>query len=124
MQITSYAMNYYNTPAQSNNKANDVENNADNSVSSGDKTANAENNTQNNDKNAGQKNIGEPPFRSRCFFLSVPTTMRFVQKLRLKLNEKAGKRFMQNFVRSTHLRVRNLNPVTSNGLFVRWKFIS
>ena len=61
MQITdtSYAMNYYNTPAQSNNKANDVENNADNSVSSGDKTANAENNTQNNDKNAGQKNIGE-----------------------------------------------------------------
>lgn len=52
-------MNYYNTPAQSNNKANDVENNADNSVSSGDKTANAENNTQNNDKNAGQKNIGE-----------------------------------------------------------------
>ncbi|MDD0855235.1 putative metalloprotease CJM1_0395 family protein [Campylobacter magnus] len=59
MQITSYAMNYYNTPAQSNNKANDVENNVDNSVSSGDKTANAENNTQNNDKNAGQKNIGE-----------------------------------------------------------------
>ena len=61
MQITdtSYAMNYYNTPAQSNNKANDVENNADNSVSSGDKTASAENNTQNNDKNAGQKNIGE-----------------------------------------------------------------
>lgn len=59
MQITdtSYAMNYYNTPAQSNNKANGVENNADNS--SGDKTANAENNTQNNDKNAGQKNIGE-----------------------------------------------------------------
>lgn len=52
-------MNYYSTPAQSNNKANDVENNADNSVSSGDKTANAENNTQNNDKNAGQKNIGE-----------------------------------------------------------------
>ena len=52
-------MNYYNTPAQSNNKANDVENNADNSVSSGDKTASAENNTQNNDKNAGQKNIGE-----------------------------------------------------------------
>ena len=52
-------MNYYNTPAQSNNKANGVENNADNSVSSGDKTANAENNTQNNDKNAGQKNIGE-----------------------------------------------------------------
>ena len=35
MQITSYAMNYYNTPAQSNNKANGVENNADNSVSSG-----------------------------------------------------------------------------------------
>ena len=61
MQITdtSYAMNYYNTPAQSNNKANGVENNADNSVSSGDKTANAENNTQNNAKNAGQKNIGE-----------------------------------------------------------------
>lgn len=59
MQITSYAMNYYNTPAQSNNKANGVENNADNSVSSGDKTASAENNTQNNDKNAGQKNIGE-----------------------------------------------------------------
>ena len=59
MQITSYAMNYYSTPAQSNNKANDVENNADNSVSSGDKTASAENNTQNNDKNAGQKNIGE-----------------------------------------------------------------
>ena len=57
MQITdtSYAMNYYNTPA--NNKG--AENNADNSVSSGDKTANAENNTQNNDKNAGQKNIGE-----------------------------------------------------------------
>ena len=52
-------MNYYNTPAQSNNKANDVENNADNSVSSADKTSNAENNTQNNDKNAGQKNIGE-----------------------------------------------------------------
>lgn len=59
MQITSYAMNYYSTPAQSNNKANGVENNADNSVSSGDKTANAENNTQNDDKNAGQKNIGE-----------------------------------------------------------------
>lgn len=61
MQITdtSYAMNYYSTPAQSNNKANGVENNADNSVSSGDKTSNAENNTQNNDKNAGQKNIGE-----------------------------------------------------------------
>ncbi|MDD0848740.1 putative metalloprotease CJM1_0395 family protein [Campylobacter sp. 46490-21] len=57
MQITdtSYAMNYYNTPA--NNKG--AENNTDNSVSSGDKTANAENNTQNNDKNAGQKNIGE-----------------------------------------------------------------
>ena len=54
MQITSYAMNYYSTPAQSNNG---VENNADNS--SGDKTSNAENNTQNNDKNAGQKNIGE-----------------------------------------------------------------
>ena len=52
-------MNYYSTPAQSNNKANGVENNADNSVSSGDKTASAENNTQNNDKNAGQKNIGE-----------------------------------------------------------------
>lgn len=50
-------MNYYNTPAQSNDRG--VENNADNSVSSGDKTANAENNTQNNDKNAGQKNIGE-----------------------------------------------------------------
>ena len=47
-------MNYYNTPAQSNNG---VENNADNS--SGDKTSNAENNTQNDDKNAGQKNIGE-----------------------------------------------------------------
>ena len=59
MQITSYAMNYYSTPAQSNNKANGVENNADNSVSSADKTSNAENNTQNNDKNAGQKNIGE-----------------------------------------------------------------
>ena len=57
MQITSYAMNYYSTPAQSNDRG--VENNADNSVSSGDKTANAENNTQNNDKNAGQKNIGE-----------------------------------------------------------------
>ena len=57
MQITSYAMNYYNTPAQSNDRG--VENNADNSVSSGDKTSNAENNTQNNDKNAGQKNIGE-----------------------------------------------------------------
>lgn len=50
-------MNYYSTPAQSNDRG--VENNADNSVSSGDKTANAENNTQNNDKNAGQKNIGE-----------------------------------------------------------------
>ena len=50
-------MNYYNTPAQSNDRG--VENNADNSVSSGDKTSNAENNTQNNDKNAGQKNIGE-----------------------------------------------------------------
>lgn len=47
-------MNYYSTPAQSNNG---VENNADNS--SGDKTSNAENNTQNDDKNAGQKNIGE-----------------------------------------------------------------
>lgn len=46
-------MNYYSTPAQSNNG---VESNIDNS--SGDKTANAENNTQNN-KNAGQKNIGE-----------------------------------------------------------------
>lgn len=59
MQITdtSYAMNYYSTPAQSNNKG--AENNTDNSVSSGDKTANTENNTQNNDKNAGQKNIGE-----------------------------------------------------------------
>ena len=52
-------MNYYSTPAQSNNKANGVENNADNSVSSADKTSNAENNTQNDDKNAGQKNIGE-----------------------------------------------------------------
>ena len=50
-------MNYYSTPAQSNDRC--VENNTDNSVSSGDKTANAENNTQNNDKNAGQKNIGE-----------------------------------------------------------------
>lgn len=61
MQITdtSYAMNYYSTPAQSNNKANGVENNTDNSVASGDKTASADNNTQNNDKNAGQKNIGE-----------------------------------------------------------------
>ena len=55
MQITSYAMNYYNTPAQSNDRG--VENNTGNS--SGDKTSNAENNTQNNDKNAGQKNIGE-----------------------------------------------------------------
>ena len=55
MQITSYAMNYYSTPAQSNDRG--VENNAGNS--SGDKTSNAENNTQNNDKNAGQKNIGE-----------------------------------------------------------------
>ena len=54
MQITSYAMNYYSTPAQSNNG---VENNADNS--SGDKTSSTKNNTQNNDKNAGQKNIGE-----------------------------------------------------------------
>ena len=50
-------MNYYSTPAQSNDRG--IENNTDNSVSSGDKTANAENNTQNNDKNAGQKNIGE-----------------------------------------------------------------
>lgn len=50
-------MNYYNTPAQSNNKG--AENNTDNSALSGDKTSNAENNTQNNDKNAGQKNIGE-----------------------------------------------------------------
>ena len=50
-------MNYYSTPAQSNNKANGVENNADNS--SGDKTSSTKNNTQNNDKNAGQKNIGE-----------------------------------------------------------------
>ena len=55
MQITSYAINYYNTPAQSNDRG--VENNTGNS--SGDKTSNAENNTQNNDKNAGQKNIGE-----------------------------------------------------------------
>ena len=47
-------MNYYSTPAQSNDRG--VENNADNS--SGDKTSNAENNTQNN-KNAGQNNIGE-----------------------------------------------------------------
>ena len=55
MQITSYAINYYNTPAQSNDRG--VENNTGNS--SGDKTSNAENNTQNDDKNAGQKNIGE-----------------------------------------------------------------
>ena len=57
MQITdtSYAMNYYSTPAQSNDRG--VENNTGNS--SGNKTSNAENNTQNNDKNAGQKNIGE-----------------------------------------------------------------
>ena len=55
MQITSYAMNYYSTPAQSNDRG--VENNTGNS--SGDKTSNAENNTQNDDKNAGQKNIGE-----------------------------------------------------------------
>ena len=55
MQITSYAMNYYSTPAQSNDRG--VENNTGNS--SGDKTSSAENNTQNNDKNAGQKNIGE-----------------------------------------------------------------
>lgn len=55
MQITSYAISYYNTPAQSNDRG--VENNTGNS--SGDKTSNAENNTQNNDKNAGQKNIGE-----------------------------------------------------------------
>ncbi|MDY3663796.1 MAG: putative metalloprotease CJM1_0395 family protein [Campylobacter sp.] len=55
MQITSYAMNYYSTPAQSNDRG--VENNADNS--SGDKTSSTKNNTQNNDKNAGQKNIGE-----------------------------------------------------------------
>ena len=48
-------MNYYSTPAQSNDRG--VENNTGNS--SGDKTSNAENNTQNNDKNAGQKNIGE-----------------------------------------------------------------
>ena len=48
-------MNYYNTPAQSNDRG--VENNTTNS--SGDKTSSAENNTQNNDKNAGQKNIGE-----------------------------------------------------------------
>lgn len=50
-------MNYYNTPAQSNNKG--AENNTDNSALSGDKTSSTENNTQNNDKNAGQKNIGE-----------------------------------------------------------------
>ena len=49
MQITSYAMNYYSTPAQSNDRG--VENNTGNS--SGNKTSNAENNTQNNDKNAG-----------------------------------------------------------------------
>ena len=48
-------MNYYSTPAQSNDRG--VENNTGNS--SGNKTSNAENNTQNNDKNAGQKNIGE-----------------------------------------------------------------
>ena len=48
-------MNYYNTPAQSNDRG--VENNTGNS--SGDKTSSTENNTQNNDKNAGQKNIGE-----------------------------------------------------------------
>lgn len=47
-------MNYYSTPAQSNNG---VENNTGNS--SGDKTSSTKNNTQNNDKNAGQKNIGE-----------------------------------------------------------------
>lgn len=50
-------MNYYSTPAQSNNKG--AENNTDNSALSGDKTSSTENNTQNNDKNAGQKNIGE-----------------------------------------------------------------
>ncbi|MCI6579287.1 MAG: hypothetical protein MSC50_03315 [Campylobacter sp.] len=55
MQITSYAMNYYSTPAQSNDRG--VENNTGNS--SGDKTSSTKNNTQNNDKNAGQKNIGE-----------------------------------------------------------------
>ena len=55
MQITSYAINYYNTPAQSNDRG--VENNTGNS--SGDKTSSTKNNTQNNDKNAGQKNIGE-----------------------------------------------------------------
>ena len=49
-------MNYYSTPAQSNNG---VENNTDNSALSGDKTSSTKNNTQNNDKNAGQKNIGE-----------------------------------------------------------------
>lgn len=65
MQITdtSYAMNYYSTPAGANNKASGVENNTDNAVSSGEKTAGAENNTQNNtqnsDKNGAQKNIGE-----------------------------------------------------------------
>lgn len=48
-------MNYYNTPAQSNDRG--VENNTGNS--SGDKTSSAKNNTQNDDKNAGQKNIGE-----------------------------------------------------------------
>ena len=48
-------MNYYNTPAQSNDRG--VENNTGNS--SGDKTSSTKNNTQNNDKNAGQKNIGE-----------------------------------------------------------------
>ena len=48
-------MNYYSTPAQSNDRG--VENNAGNS--SGDKTSSTKNNTQNNDKNAGQKNIGE-----------------------------------------------------------------
>ncbi|MDY5466203.1 MAG: putative metalloprotease CJM1_0395 family protein [Campylobacter sp.] len=57
MQITSYAMNYYSTPAQSNDRG--VENNTGNSVASGDKTSSAKNNTQNDDKNAGQKNIGE-----------------------------------------------------------------
>ena len=57
MQITdtSYAMNYYSTPAQSNKRG--VENNT--GTSSGDKTSSTKNNTQNNDKNAGQKNIGE-----------------------------------------------------------------
>lgn len=48
-------MNYYSTPAQSNDRG--VENNTGNS--SGDKTSSTKNNTQNNDKNAGQKNIGE-----------------------------------------------------------------